>query len=167
MGLSGLLLVIALLVPWYTHDVLTSFGPRPSLDSQNAFEALAVADLILLVVALAGIGLAVTTAAEKTVAVPIAYASLLCAAGVVAVVIVLLHLGSSPDPGQSVPPETRVETGTAAGVYLALVSSIGIFAGSLLAMRDERLSKGSRLTDGTGRPVASAPEPELLSPPRQ
>ena len=55
-----------------------------------------------------------------------------------------------------------METGTAVGIYLALFASIGIFAGSLLAMRDERLSKRGRPTDPTGRPVAAAPEPELV-----
>ena len=58
-----------------------------------------------------------------------------------------------------------METGTTGGIYLALVASIGIFGGSLLAMRDERLSKRGRLTDPTGKPVDAAPEPELLSPP--
>ena len=166
-GLSGLLLVIALFLPWYTHDVATSFAGNLDLASQNAFQALAVADLILLLIAFAAIGLAIDTAVEKTVAVPIAYASLLSAAALIAVVLVLTHLGSSPEPAQNVEPEVRrsVETGTAVGVYLALVASIGVFAGALLAMRDERLSKRGRVTDSTGRPVAAAPEPELLSPP--
>jgi len=166
-GLSGLVLVVALLLPWYTQDVATSFAGSLDLDSQNAFEALAIADLVLLVIGLAAVGLAITTAAEKTVAVPIAYASLLSIAGIVAIVLVVTHLGTTPDPAQNVEPEVRraVETGPAFGIYLALFAALGVFAGSLLAMRDERLSKPGRPTDPTGRPVASVPEVERVSAP--
>ena len=165
-GASGILLVVGLLLPWYTHEVATSFGPRPSLPSQNAFEALAVADLLLVILAVAAVGLAITTAAEKTVAVPIAYASLLSLAAVVGLILVLVHLGSSPTPAGGVPAETRVDTGTAGGLYLALLASLGILAGALLAMRDERLSRDGRPTDQTGRPLEQAPEIEHLATPR-
>ena len=100
---------------------------------------------------------------------PLTWASLLNLASLVAMVLVLVHLGASPEPAQSVAPEVRrsVETSTTGGVYLALVASVGMFVGTLLAMRDERLSKRGRLTDTTGQPVEAAPEPELLSPPRE
>ena len=124
----------------------TSFAGSLDLESQNAFQALAVADLILLVIAFAAIGLPIVTAAEKTVAVPLTWASLLNLTSLVAMVLVLVHLGASPEPAQNVEPEVRrsVETGTAVGIYIALVASLGIFAGTLLAMRDERLSKRGR-----------------------
>jgi hypothetical protein len=128
---------------------------------------MAVADLLLLIVALAAVGLVVTTAAEKTVAVPIAYASLLTAAAVVAVVIVLFHFGDSPPPSPPPPASLRnaVQTDDAAGIWLAWVASVGIFAGSLLAMRDERLSRGGRPTDQTGKPVEHVPAAERLAAP--
>ena len=68
-------------------------------------------------------------------------------------------------PGGDVPPETRVETGTAGGVYLALLATAAMFVGALFSMRDERLSKGGRLTDQTGKPVDRAPEAERLATP--
>lgn len=162
-ALAGVLLLLGLFLPWYSHDVVTSFGARPALPSQNAFEALAVTDLLLVLVAIAAIGLAITTAAENTVAVPIAYATLLAAAGIVATILVLVHLGATP--AVSHPPETRVQTGTAAGAYVALLAAAGVLGGALLAMRDERLSKGGRLTDPTGRPLDRAPHVERLSAP--
>jgi hypothetical protein len=166
-GLSGVVLILALLIPWYTQEVVTSFGPSPSLPSQNAFDSMAVADLLLLVVAVAAIGLAVITAAEKTVAVPLTWASLLSLAALVAFVIVLFHLGSDPSPqGAARVAESRVETSTAAGAWLALAATAAIFAGALLAMRDERLSTDRRLTDQTGKPVDSPPEVERLPAPR-
>ena len=125
-----------------------------------------MADLLLLVVAAAAIGLAVITAAEKTVAVPLTWASLLSIAALVAFILVLFHLGASPAPQDNVPPETRVETSTAGGAWLGLVATAAMFAGALLAMRDERLSTDRRLTDQTGRPVDRAPEIERIAAPR-
>ena len=166
-GISGVVLIVALLLPWYTHQVVTSFGPRPSLPSQNAFESMVVADLLLLIVAVAAVGLAVITALEKTVAVPLTWASLLCFATIVAFFLVLFHLASDPSPqGAERVADSRVETSTAGGAWLALLSTVTMLAGALLAMRDERLSKGGRLTDQTGRPVERAAEVEQLAAPR-
>ncbi|MDQ3587447.1 MAG: hypothetical protein M3350_07885 [Actinomycetota bacterium] len=164
-GAGGALLVIALLVPWYSYDVATSFGAAPQLASRNGFSAMAVADLFLLSLALAAVGLVVVTALEKTVAVPIAYASLLCLASIVGLVFVLAHLGSGPPSSQPVPAETSVKSATAAGPYLAVLAVLACLTGSLLAMRDERLSKPSRPTDPTGRPIDAAPEVERLPVP--
>jgi len=162
---GGALLLVALALPWFSQEVATSFGPTPELPSQSGFRAMAVADLILAAVGIAAIGLAIATAAERTVAVPIAYASLLCLAAVVALILVLAHLGSEPSPAGPVPAETRVETSIAPGLPLALLGTLAILGGSLLAMRDERLSSPSRPTDSTGRSVDSAPEPERLPAP--
>ena len=166
-GVSGVVLIVALLLPWYTQEVVTSFGPRPSLPSQNAFESMVVADLLLLIVAIAAVGLAVITALEKTVAVPLTWASLLSIATIVAFFLVVFHLGADPSPqGAERVADSRVETSTAAGAWLALLATAAMFAGALLAMRDERLSKGGRLTDQTGRPVERAAEVEQLAAPR-
>jgi hypothetical protein len=166
-GVSGVVLIVALLLPWYTHEVVTSFGPRPSLPSQNAFESMAVADLLLLLVATGAIGLAVITALEKTVAVPLTWASLLSLATIVAFFLVLFHLGADPSPpGAERVADSRMETSTVGGAWLALLSTATMFAGALLSMRDERLSEGGRLTDQTGRPVDRAAEIEQLAAPR-
>jgi len=164
-GAGGALLVIALVVPWYSYDVATSFGAAPQLDSRNGFDAMALADLVLLVLALAALGLVVVTALEKTVAVPIAYASLLCLASLIGLIFALAHLGSAPPPSQPVPAETLVKAATGLGPYLAVLAVLTILSGSLLAMRDERLSKRSRPTDPTGRPIEAAPEAERLAAP--
>jgi hypothetical protein len=163
-GLSGLALIVALLLPWYTHEARSSFSVK--LPSQNAFEAFAVADMVLLAIAVAAVGLLIDTAIERTVAVPIAYASLLLLAAVVGLLVLLAHLGSSPEAPGPTPADTPVETSTAIGLPLAFLAMASLFAGALLAMRDERLSKGARSTDPTGRPVDRAPEIEQLPAPR-
>lgn len=163
-GAGGALLALGLVVPWYSYEVATDFGAAPQLASRNGFEAMAVADVVLFVLALAAVGLVIVTAFEKTVAVPIAYATLLCLGSLVGLVFALAHLGSAPRSPQ-VPAETAVDSATAAGPYLTLLAVLLVFTGSLLAMRDERLSERSRLTDGTGRPIEAGPEVELLAAP--
>ena len=52
------------------------------------------------------------------------------------------------------------------GLWVALAATLGIVAGGLLAMRDERLTREGTHTDLTGVPVAQPLEVETLSPPR-
>ena len=52
------------------------------------------------------------------------------------------------------------------GLWLALAGTLGIVVGGLIAMRDERLTRGDRHTDLTGVPVAAPREIETLPPPR-
>lgn len=141
-GLAGVVLVVSLFLPWY--------------DGANAWEALTIIDVLLALVGLAAIGLVPLTARETVPAIPLAIEALLAIAAKVAVVLVLLRV-ISPAGDADV---------REAGLWLALASSVMIAAGSWIAMRDERLSEGDRLTDLTGRPVSSAPEIETLPAPR-
>ena len=52
------------------------------------------------------------------------------------------------------------------GLWLALAAALGIVAGGLVGMRDERLSRPGELTDQAGSPVAAPPEIENISAPR-
>ena len=52
------------------------------------------------------------------------------------------------------------------GLWVGLAATLGIVAGGLIAMRDERLSRDGRHTDLTGVPVAAQPEIETLRAPR-
>jgi hypothetical protein len=52
------------------------------------------------------------------------------------------------------------------GLWVALAATLGSAAGSLLAMRDERLTRAGRHTDLTGVPLAQQREVETLPAPR-
>jgi hypothetical protein len=56
--------------------------------------------------------------------------------------------------------------GREAGLWLALIATLGIVAGSLVGMRDERRSPTGRHTDLTGVPVSSQPDIETMPAPR-
>lgn len=145
-GISGLVLLVALFLPWYGDDA----------GSRTGWESLGALDVLLAVVALSALAIPVVTALERVPAVPLAHQSLTTLAGMVAVLLVLIRVLNMPDWASE----------RDWGLWVGLAATLGIVAGGLLAMRDERLSRGGRPTDLTGVPVAAQPEIETLPAPR-
>jgi uncharacterized membrane protein HdeD (DUF308 family) len=141
-GASGLALLVALFVPWY-EDV-------------SGWEAFAVLDLILLLLALAAVSVPVVTAVQRVPAFPLALESLTALFGIGGLVLVLFRVLNLPGDAH----------GREWGLWLALAGVLGIVAGALVAMRDERRSPAGRHTDPTGVPVASQREVETIPAPR-
>lgn len=146
----GLLLGMSLFLPWYEQT-----GAGGALDL-TAWEAFAVLDLLLLLLAALAVGLLIVTAVQPTAAVGIAADALLTlVAGAIAIPTVFRLLN----------PPGDLERGPFAWVGLAAV--LGVLTGTVLAMRDERLSKPGERTDATGVPMAAPPEVEVFpAPPR-
>ena len=141
-SLAGLVLLVSLFLPWY--------------DGASGWEALSIIDILLALVALAAIGMVPLTASQEVPAIPLAIQALLAIAAKVALILVLIRV-ISPAGGAD---------DREAGLWVALAATAGVLIGAWVAMRDERLSDGDRLTDLTGRPVASAQEVEALPAPR-
>jgi hypothetical protein len=145
-GLSGLVLLVALFLPWYADDA----------SSRTGWESLGALDVVLAVVALSALAIPVVTAFHRVPAVPLAHQSLTALVGLLAVVLVLIRVLNMPDWAVS----------REWGLWVAFAAAVGVVAGGLLAMRDERLTRGNRHTDLTGVPVARQREVEMHSPPR-
>jgi hypothetical protein len=140
-GLSGGLLLVSLFLPWY--------GP-------TAWEALAVNDVLLALIAAVAVALPLITATQGVPAVPVAFGAILALAGAVATALVLIRVAWPPDGAGAREP----------GIWLALAGAVGSAAGGWLTIRDERLSAPGRTTDATGRPAAPPDEIEPIAPPR-
>jgi hypothetical protein len=141
---AGIALLVALFLPWYEPDL-------------SGWEALAVIDAILALVAACAISVTVATAFYRVAAVPIALDALITLLGLVALVLVLVRVIDLPDGA----------TGRDAGLWVALAAVAGVAGFGALSMRDERLSPRGRYTDATGRPVPKPPDVEPLpAPPR-
>ena len=145
-GISGLVLLVALFLPWYGDDG----------GSRTGWQSLGVLDVVLALVALSALAIPAVTALHRAPAVPLAHQALTVIVGLLAVILVLIRVLNMPD--------WAVEREW--GLWVALAATVGITAGALLAMRDERLTREGRHTDLTGVPVAHQPEIETLSPPR-
>jgi hypothetical protein len=144
-ALSGALLLVSLFLPWYGAGA----------EDASGWEALAVVDVAVSLVAAFGVGLLVITASQRVPAVPIALSAIVTLVGLVGLVLVLIRLANLPGGFD----------GRELGVWLGLLGAIGIVAGGAVAMRDERLSPAGRHTDLTGRPTPAPREIERIPAP--
>ena len=172
MGGSGLLLLIALFLPWYEIGSGTVVGPADALDAHaSAWDAFTILDVLLAVGALAAIAVVIVTAVHATPAVPLTMESLVTLVALVLLVLVVVRLADPPDVSfleSTASPAARErvdELDRAVGAWLGLAGTLGIVVGGLLAMRDERRSPAAAHTDLTGVPVDAPPEVERLSVP--
>ena len=140
-GAAGVLLFVSLFLPWF--------------DGQTGWESFAVTDVIVAAIAVGALVLLAVTARFRSASPAIAYEAMLTLVGSAGLVIVALRLLSPP--GDVV--------GRGAGAWLGLLASAGIVLASLVAMRDERLSRAGRLTDPSGAPVSAPREVETLPAP--
>jgi hypothetical protein len=145
-GASGTALLVSLFLPWY--------GVRD--DSISAWDALAVTDVLLAIVAACGVLLAIVTATQRVPAVPIALAAVVTLVGLIGLVLVVIRALDLPAGAD----------GREWALWLGLVGAGGIVVGGSLAMADERLSRPGSPTDATGRPVSEPPEIERIPAPR-
>jgi hypothetical protein len=145
-GVFGAALVGLLFAPWFTsfapHSGIvlskggwTAYAPVAGLlaGSYNAWEALTVIDIVLLIAGLAGIWVLVATATQATPAVPIASTAFAIFGGLISSVLIAVRLIWPPDLGPG-------PTARGSGAWLALDAAIGLTLAALVSMRDERRS---------------------------
>jgi hypothetical protein len=149
-GASGVLLFVALFLPWYGD------GLANSSQTLSAWEAFAVLDVILALIALAAITVPIVTATHRVPAVPLALESLTTLIGLIGLVLVVIRVLNLPGDAD----------GREWGLWVGLVAMLGVFAGGMVAMRDERRSPAGRHTDLSGVPVDTPREIETLPAPR-
>jgi hypothetical protein len=148
-ALSGLMLLASTFLPWYAVE-------PPASGNLTAWEALAVIDIVLGIVAALAVLLWIVTANQRVPAMSIALAAFVTFAGILAVVLVASRIAALPDGTD----------GREWGLWLALLAALGIVVGGGLAMADERLSPPGRHTDATGRPVPPPGDMETIPAPR-
>jgi hypothetical protein len=158
-ALSGIGLFVSLFLPWYGYE-----AARPGLQVVGAhatgWEAFAVTDVLLAVLAAFGPALWLVTASQRTVPIPVALAGLTAFAGTIAVVLAVVRVLVVVAPGGP------IDTTRGAGAWVGLASAAGLAVGGWVAMRDERLSKPGRPTDATGKPSPPPPEIDPIPAPR-
>jgi hypothetical protein len=135
---SGVALLVSLFLPWYggpgQADGAVCIGAysdltRGSLTCATAsgWESLSAIDVVLALIAACAVLVAVVTATHAVPAVPVALSALVSLVGLVGLILVLLRLLDLPDWAG----------GREWGIWLALASTVGIIAGTMLAMREE------------------------------
>jgi hypothetical protein len=146
-AIAGIALLVSLFAPWYAAD---------DAPAMSGFESLALLDLVLSLIAAVAVALLIITATQRLPAVPLAFTTLVFFSGLLAVVLVLIR--TLDLPGDASAREW--------GLWLGLGAALGIVAGSLIALRDERPSRPGRPTDLSGRPARPPAEIETIPAPR-
>jgi hypothetical protein len=146
-GLSGAALLVSLFLPWYDG---------PGGGRLSGWEAFAVTDLALAVVAACAVSLVPVTATQRVPALPIALDAIVALLGIVATVLVVVRLLALPGDAEEL----------AGGIWLGLGAAVALVVGGWIAMRDERISPPGRHTDLTGRPIPPRPEVPPTPAPR-
>jgi hypothetical protein len=118
-GAAGAVLLVTLFLPWFRAT------SGRNVD-EIAFEAFAMLDLLLVTLALAGIGLLIAQMAAHAPAIPVGWATLTVLLGIPVTIWVLVSVLSPP--GQSFEPLFAL---------LGLAATAGVTIGALLSMRDE------------------------------
>ena len=137
-GLGGILLLVALSLPWYgARGNLEPFGP----EDLTGWQALSVIDVLLALLALLAIAVPVVTLATKGPAKSIGTAVIASALGWLAILLVLIRIGFPPD-----------DLDLRSGVWLALAGSILAWVGSWLSLRDDS-TPGAVAPDVPRRPA--------------
>jgi hypothetical protein len=140
-GFSGLLLIVVLFFNWYSV--------KGTGASATAWQAFGFIDIYLLITGIAGIALALLTASQRTVAVPVAMTVLTAALGLLATLLAAYRIINQPGPNEIVE--------VSAGAYLGLLFSAGVTAGGFMAMRDDGPGFGG--SSGSDVPARPAPPP--------
>lgn len=161
-GIAGVFLIVSLFLPWYGFDGTLPDGTPFALPEHETtgWEALSWADFVLLAAGLLGIVLVVLTATQRTVAIPIAVATIGTILALVVLAIVVYKLTRLPGTPAAVPDQlaSAVDAARRGGLWLAGAAALLALVGGAVAMRDERLSRPGQPTDVTGRPL-SGPRP--------
>jgi uncharacterized membrane protein len=151
-GVCGVALLAATFLDWYGVGSV----------KRDAWESFGALDVLLSLVGLTAIALGVVTAAHRAQAVPTAIASLLAILGIVVTAWLVYRVASPPDVARSVPAGPRPtgyipSTEREAGPWIGLAACVGILAGTLMSVRDDRFPRAVR---EAGQPeVTTLPTP--------
>jgi hypothetical protein len=126
---GGLLLLLSLFLDWV--------GPA------NAFDLFDLTDWLLLLIALAAIGMAVIQVTNTQVNLPAPAADIITLAGIVATTITLVFLFEGADRGF--------------GLFLAFLSSLAVLVGGIVARREP--AGGLNIAGAPGAGAAAGPGP--------
>jgi hypothetical protein len=162
-GISGLVLLISLWFKWYGVKISGGGilrGFEPSITAWQAFDFI---DLLLFVIALIAIGVAVMRGLNKMPDMPYPPATLVAAAGGLALLLVLFRTIVTPIDTGGV---DGIDVTRKFGLLIGLLSAAGVAYGGWRAMQDSGQSFGSLGSPGggAGTPATTPTAPTSTMP---
>jgi hypothetical protein len=136
-GGGAVVLFISLFLDWYNVSI-EGAGKLGNLGGGNAFDALGIGPIFLLLVALAVIAIVVMRAlGVETPQLPAPLSTIILGLGALAALYVLFRLLITPDAdGGGFVDNDRIDVGRSFGIFLAFLSTLAITAGGFLSARE-------------------------------
>jgi hypothetical protein len=168
-ALSGAVLLVSLWLPWWSlPDVEGAYSDAAPELAWSAWQALSTTDVLLALLGATAIVVALivarATAAGPGVAAE-AFLTPFALALAIACLVRVLDVPAGLEPPVRVGDAPGARASVDYGAWIGLAATFGVLLGTLVAMRDERLSRPGRLTDQTGAPVDRPVEVETLPAP--
>ena len=164
-GVSGIALILIMFIfKWF--GLKAGIGGFTAEGSRNAWGSYGFIDIVLFVTVAAAIGLALISASETEVGLPVAASAVVTGLGVLSVVLIVISIISPPDFGLDL-SGTGVDQTRKIGVWLGLIAAIGVAYGGWRAMQEEGTSFGEEPDRfrGPDEGAGAAPPPPTSSPP--
>ena len=158
-GASGIALILIMFIfNWYGIDV----GGESVPDSgANAWEVFSFIDIVLFVTVAAAIGLALISASQTQVGLPVAASAVVAGLGILSVVLVLYRIIDTPGDLGAAGAFLDVDVTREIGVWLGLLAAIGVAYGGWRAMQEE----GTSFSEQADRFSAPDEGPGVTPPP--
>lgn len=136
-GGGALLLLISLFLEWYNVSVEGLGGVSGDVGGGNAFDALGIGPIFLLLVALAVIAIVVMRAlGVQMPQLPAPLSTIILGLGALAALYVLFRLIFTPGTDAPDALDDAIDVGRGIGVFLAFLSTLAITAGGFLSARE-------------------------------
>ncbi|HEY7151708.1 MAG TPA: hypothetical protein VH391_08495 [Solirubrobacterales bacterium] len=136
-GVSGALLIVIMFVfPWFAVKLGAGVVALPNERTRDAWSSYGFTDVVLLVTAVAAIGLVLLAAAGRSR--PTLASSLVAGLGLASVVLVVISIISPPTLGFASGP--GIEHSRKIGVWLGLLAALGVAVGGYMAAQEDEPS---------------------------
>jgi len=168
-GLSGIALILIMFIfSWYGVDV----GGQSVPDSgANAWEAFSFIDIVLFVTVAAAIGLALISASQTEMGLPVAASAVVAGLGILSVILIFYRIIDTPGDVTAVSAllEQEVDVTRKIGVWLGLIAAVGVAYGGWRATQEEEATsfgdQADRFRGPDESPGVAPPSPSSSVPP--
>jgi hypothetical protein len=168
-AVSGVALILIMFIfKWFGLEVSGSTGgfAFSAGGSENAWGSYGFIDIVLFITVAAAIGLALISASQTEVGLPVAASAIVAGLGILSVVLIVISIISPPDFGADI-DGTGIDQTRKIGVWLGLIAAVGIAYGGWRAMQEEGTSFGGEADRFRGPDEGPGPvePPPPSSPP--